>query len=519
MSSIPASRTTIKQLPTRLELRLLLKQEGNETELHQLQRQIQELIYQMLITDPTIKFYPWYDREQQLELENSKVPGDIRSINKYFPRLKAAKTGFTHGEMRIFHTRRWEDIIFDLTDWLVQRSYGVYYQTLQCQSTTNIGWLLWSFRRIDINQLQKAIKAITGNQIQLRYQNIATGIGKASNGNTVRALHIIANQKEADHISNVFQQLYSFDTTAFPLGIVMRFIPHVLKVNHSKKPKLLKFRSRQDSFLRAIEDPNRPMAATSWEVIALDKEVVGMGTLRQAVMAINSKLKKDESLFLSVDTSFFRNNEVIFTFLPRHEMEAREFVSNMVPYFYHKFKNVKLQSIFQPEALERASETIWNADTEEIVTLSDLYLDSSDNIKDNFDMLEVMGIDEAVIQHLPQDIERVERLFVGEDSTSVGSIFTQNVGTNIQTNNLNQTIITPNNTSTTTRSVCTTLTIEDVDKRMTVMSTELAQIKSMLHELSNQNRPIDQPQQMEEDQETGQKRKAGEQSDSTCSQP
>jgi hypothetical protein len=54
----------------------------------------------------------------------------------------------------------------------------------------------------------------------------------------VRALHIICNQKYADKTSAIFQQLYSFQATAFPLGIVMRFIPHILKVNTEKNQKL-----------------------------------------------------------------------------------------------------------------------------------------------------------------------------------------------------------------------------------------------------------------------------------------
>jgi hypothetical protein len=124
-----------------------------------------------------------------------------------------------------------------LTTWLSQKQYGLYYQTLQCQTTTNLGWLLWSFRRIDIHQLEKEIFTITGMKTQLRYQNISTGIGKDKADNTVRALHIIVNQKQADKGSALFQQLYSFEAKAFPLGIVMRFVPHILKVNFSKNIK------------------------------------------------------------------------------------------------------------------------------------------------------------------------------------------------------------------------------------------------------------------------------------------
>jgi hypothetical protein len=216
---------------------LCLNQEGNETEFEQLQRQLQELIDQMVNMDPTIKFFPWLDRNQQTELDKSKVPNDMRSINIYFPRLQANRTGFTYGEMHISHSRRWEDIIFDLTEWLSNKGHGVYVQTLQCPVTTNLGWLLWSFRKIDIKTLENEIYAITKQKVQLRYQNISIGNGKSNDGTTVKALHIIVNQIEADKASNLFQQLYSFEAKAFPLGIVMRFIPHILKVSTRKNQK------------------------------------------------------------------------------------------------------------------------------------------------------------------------------------------------------------------------------------------------------------------------------------------
>jgi hypothetical protein len=115
-------------------------------------------------------------------------------------------------------------------------------------------------------------------------------------------------------ISNMFQKLYSFETTVFPLGIVMRFVPHILKVGPDKKNKIITLRSRQASYLKAIEDPDRPMSAISWEILALDKELNGIGSLREQLMAIKSKIRTNEKIFLSVDTSFFRSNEVIFTF-------------------------------------------------------------------------------------------------------------------------------------------------------------------------------------------------------------
>jgi hypothetical protein len=172
--------------------------------------------------------------------------------------------------MQITHTRRWEDIVYDLTPWLTETKNGIYYQELQCPLTTNLGWLLWSFRKIDTVVLQQEIEALFNIRIYLRYQNIIERKGKSQQENIVRALHVVANQKEADHVSSVLQKAYSFTTKVFPLGIVMRFIPHILRVKQDKYTKIIKLRNRQRTFLDAIENSAKPMNATSWEILQLD---------------------------------------------------------------------------------------------------------------------------------------------------------------------------------------------------------------------------------------------------------
>jgi hypothetical protein len=140
---------------SRLEIRLNMKQEGNENDVLQLQRQLQEVVNEICRVDSTIRIFPWMDRETETALENAQVPNEIRSINKYFSRIQPIQTGFAYGEIKITHSRRWEDMIYNMTEWLSTRKQGLYYQTLQCQTTTNLDWLLWSFRRIDIKLLEK----------------------------------------------------------------------------------------------------------------------------------------------------------------------------------------------------------------------------------------------------------------------------------------------------------------------------------------------------------------------------
>jgi hypothetical protein len=197
--------------------------------------------------------------------------------------------------------------------------------------------------------------------------------------------------------------------------------------------------------------------------------------------------KKGESLFLSVDTSFFRSNEVVFSFLPRNEAEARTFVSQIVAYFIHKFDADNLRQIFQPEAIQRAKQSIWDADKNEIISPSDLYLDQSGDIIDDFDILEVMGTNcvDTTNQTSTTEIDRVERLFTGDDSTSVGTLFTNN-----QSNPTKQT------STVSMKSSCTTMTMEDVERNMNALTSDMAYIKTMMqHLVNNKTMDVQVPQQ------------------------
>jgi hypothetical protein len=328
--------------------------------------------------------------------------------------------------------------------------------------------LLWSFRQIDTSILQREIKERYGLKTNLRYQNISEGKGQTLQENIVRALHVVVDQKEADQASVLLQRIYSFQESVFLLGIVMRFIPHVQRVKSDKLPKIIKLRNRQKSFLQAIENSTKQMSATSWEILQLDTNIKDFGTLRKNLMSITSKQKPSKHLFRSVYTSFFRSNEVLFTFLPRHENEARMFVANIVPYFMHNHNLDTLKDIFQREALIQESQTTWNAELQEVTSPSDIYLEQSGDIQDNFDILEVMGVDLVSNNNTTgieaNEEERVERLFTGEDSTSIGTLFTNDQ----KNDNVAQrhTANHSSNLSTNNRSVSTSLTSEEVEKKM-----------------------------------------------------
>ena len=213
-------------------------------------------------------------------------------------------------------------MLFEIGSWLAETKNGIYYQKVQSQSTVNIGWLLWSFRRIDTVILEKELFQLYGITVHLRYQNIANGTPIQNDANIVRALHVVTDQKEADRIALLFQKTYHFKSTNFPLGIILRFVPHFSRVSKTKQSKLHKWRYKQRVFNRAIENPEKPMSSTSWEILELDKEIKGFGSLRKAIMKLHTKTTRTNLCFL-VQTH--HSLGAMKSFLPSYRnMKARQ---------------------------------------------------------------------------------------------------------------------------------------------------------------------------------------------------
>jgi hypothetical protein len=124
----------------------------NKPPKNKLKLHLQEMIEKSLEVEKELAILPWFNKDEEVPLDNCKVPDNQFTFLKYFQRFQPKIEGFTYGEIIIKIKRRWEDILFDLTPWLSEKKHGLYFQHLQCQKRTNLCWLLWSFRRIEIPQ-------------------------------------------------------------------------------------------------------------------------------------------------------------------------------------------------------------------------------------------------------------------------------------------------------------------------------------------------------------------------------
>jgi hypothetical protein len=141
------------------------------------------------------------------------------------------------------------------------------------------------------------------------------------------------------------------------------------------------------------------------------------------------------------------------------------------------------------------------------MTSADTYLDTSEAMKDDLDILELMVV-EKVHQNTSTDNQyRKGAKSIWRGWCNIGRFHIYpTAGSNTTTDPLHQPIVTAYNQSI-TRSVSTTVTIEEVDIRMHLMSNELEYIK-MLEKL-NETHHNNQNQSMEICDNAGKKDKQG----------
>jgi hypothetical protein len=377
-------------------------------------RHIQDIIAELRRSDATIQVLPWSDRGPQTPLNmNSTSVLSLKDIQKYFNRIRAMPHGSAWGDMKLQSTRPPNDILADTGSWLNSNGHAVFAKTLQCESTQTVGWLLFSFRAIDTKMLAQSLMRIANIEVDFRYSVISLDGGPIPLEHQVRALHVVCEAgAKFDEAKSILQQVYCSASNEFPLDIPMRFVPSritgVDRLNKVKRCKQL-----QKDFLLCVEGKQ----ALCWDIALLDVQVGTLPTLRQLLLDVKSRTgDQSNNLFLSVDTSYNRQELVLVSFLPFMETEVRAFISNMVPIMIHKYKDTRIKEYFIESAVERAKDSEWDEEKQELITKDDKYWDNFDEADD----LAKFGL--TSIEFTTESMQRIERIIHGTtDNDSLGS--------------------------------------------------------------------------------------------------
>jgi hypothetical protein len=411
------SNMTAKQnmRSTRFDIRINIMPDTSRNQINNLREHISNIIGEMCKYDITIQLAPWLQNSARSTIDRSHIPETIQDINLYIPRIRNLSHGSTWGEFRLMHTEDWRTILEQMSPWLSDLGHGIYFKELQCERTYSLGWLLWSFRSIDTRVLSEEILKLHNIKISLRYSAISTNQGKDRGENTVKALHIwIAGDQEYAKTKEIIQDIYSTTSTSYPLEIKMRFVPNATRLSIARLNKIKKLQQRQAAFIATIEISS----SRSWEIANLDSEIGTLPTLRAMLMEQRTK-DTMSSLFLSVDNAYKRNDLVIFTYLPRYEQEARNFIMAMVPYMIYRFGNTRISEYFTNEACERAKEVEWDEQKQEIITKDDKYIDTLFNDLDEWETFAIEESSELNIEFNGKN--RTEKIFLGEENDSIGT--------------------------------------------------------------------------------------------------
>jgi hypothetical protein len=407
---------------TRCDIRLNIRPTGRFATVQDVIREARAFVQELRNCDPTVMILPWYTTSSDTThaLSLNEFPTNMKDLNRYFPRLRS-QTGDTWGDVCFVHTNDYGDILTLCQNWLDSEGHGMYKKRLQCITVKCIGWLLFSFRAIDIRALSDKLEEEYNLKAEFRFAGINLDRTPIPIEHQIRALHIwIAADSTFVPTKRIFQAMYSSTATTFPLDIKMRLVPMVENLSKKKQiDQVMKLKGRQSQFLVKIAKTS----CISWDIANLDSPVGGLPSLRSLIMDARPSSGRG-SLFISVDYAYKRNDLVIFSFLPIYAIEARAFAAKVAAHIILKNRsNEAVYEYFTPEACMASEDVEWDEATQQIITKEDKYLDDLIALEDDmwlFDDDDTPAQTQTVeVSHTPT---RIENIFLGNCDDSVGTL-------------------------------------------------------------------------------------------------
>jgi hypothetical protein len=297
-----------------------------------------------------------------------------------------------------------------------------------------VGWLLYSHRSINTQALAEAFYNKYGVRIAFRFQNISTGSTTTPSTQLVRALHIITAANDLEQVKPILQSVYNMKAKTFPFGIRMRFVPWISWNNKPRIQQVMELRDRQATFVASVNH------MASWEITTLDKSRADLPTLREMIMSMTSTHYPQTPLFLSIDQAWNNPGVHVLAFMPRMEAEARHAVTTLLPFLKHKYKNDNVELYFSQSAKQRAIDTMWDEDLQQVVTTDELFFDKVHATAMEDD--EWFGLtaptttstqQPSIVNLTPATMVtpssvRMENVFYGDEKDSVGTVRTGATG-------------------------------------------------------------------------------------------
>ena len=370
---------------TRVTLKLNI--EPSDDPLGQVIDVMKEFLRESSQIDETISIVPWRNICHLDPItHNSIVPNTVTGMHKFMHKLYVPKKGeqtSIYPHIKIAHDTLFSDLRDDLLPWLTSQGHGMFYNMLQADDGTEIGWLLYSTREMDAGALADEIIDAIDVNIGLRWKVINSGKKNMSKDNMVRALSVeVSGRSKTRGIAQLLK-LYSRKMKPvqdYPNGIRLRFVKSRSSgVNSIEKSKMDKLRVRQKEFLKCIR------TSVTEEIISLDysPDAGNVPTLRQMIMDIVSPTT-NAPLFHSVDRDW-RLEGFKLQFSPALEEEAETAIHTLLPLLKHLFPNVAVEDHFEADTARRCEYMVWNEEKKMIIDT--LVPDETEHITEDEDLV------------------------------------------------------------------------------------------------------------------------------------
>ena len=351
-------------------------------------QEIKRFYTELVKADDTLQIYTWKTSEESKGRirKPEKMPKNLREMQTYSSKLYVFdnKNKMTiYPMVRIGHDKPLEDIREEIREWSRETNNRIFGNMLQCESSSEIGWFLYSTQKMDGGALADEISDMLGVNVGLRWKMINLGTkGKVSEDKKVSAMAIEVDTKYKWQAQKKFIQFYGKEIQRpdyYPNGIRLRFIKAKKDaINAKERAKLDKLRERQKAFLSTIK------ATQTWDIVQLDYSAeIGQPTLRQMIMEVTSEQYPGTPLFHSVDLDW-RGDGHVFEYSPKMQDEAECMVNYLQPYLEYHFPEAQVMNYFTEDSIERCSDIKVDEETGQVIDINsgmaELDLEKEDGI-------------------------------------------------------------------------------------------------------------------------------------------
>jgi hypothetical protein len=478
-----------------------------------------EFVNELTTSDDTAHVYPWYtkhDRSQSRIKNANETPKSVSAFRIYANKVfigDSNKVLTIYPNIRIGHEKPLKDIRRDMRNWLMEGPHGMFYKMLQAESSSEIGWLLYSTRDMDQGALADEMSDILGFNLGLRWKVIDIGVrGQIPDSQKVYALSVEVDQAHRSQYQRKLITMYGRDVKEvheYPNGVRLRFVKQKSDCcNTNEKGKIDRLRKRQQMFNKSIQ------RFQTWEIMLLDHSVDPgvQPTLRQMIMDMHSKKYPGTPLFHSVDLDK-QGSGFVFQFSAAMKDEAECMANCLLPYLEYQYPEADVPSFFTDAASGRCAYLKYNPETgmvedKEFKNSNEMDLDSEDLKGFEFDFsameatLEERRPEKDKAHPSPYDIDSVPTINAHDTTSYNHSKFIIPSSSGLNRSSTQRTHISDTDSICSTTSTVTMATLASMESKINTLTSQLQttdkkfdQILGILHQQSNNNTatiPIDQ---------------------------